>query len=350
MSKNKGTGTGRALADEMRKVGEELLDIGQLEMHGEAADFWAAHREADKHEDQAALAQDIAANGVLEPLSVVPILNGGTAEAFWALPEEERRYFIVDGCSRFLAARKAGVRGVRCAVYEMDLLQVRRLAYSKNACRHRVSSGERVMRFLDLNQAEVLRTWTAMQDPANRASKLVSRDTSFSADAIAARLGVSKMDVLKGIELLASKAQGGIPKAGTDGRRVIVAADEEMQGRVGQCFAAVMSGRTPIRRWQAALQGRAKTEGKEKQATDYAEVARRSLVGLKNALDNWDELAPDKALEYEIKAKTLLPLWYAVAEAMPLELARHMLLVMNDRFPGMKPASKASRPTRKVAE
>ena len=63
---------------------------------------------------------------------------------------------------------------------------------------------------------------------------LLSRDNKFSVRAVAARLGVSAVDVQRGVELLACHARGGVPVRGTDGRTVIAEAGEEARERVAR--------------------------------------------------------------------------------------------------------------------
>jgi len=285
-----------------------MMRVTDLQAHPDALAFWEAHREKDTDEDQRALNNSVAESGVLEPLMAVA-KHDGTG------------YWIVDGCSRFIAAMDCGLSEVPASIYKMDLAKIGSLAFQKNACRHRVSSGERILRYLDLHREDVLKAWKKGQDQHQngRGNKTVSRDTGFSSESIAVRLGVSKKDVLKGIELIVACDLGAVPGRDAQGKTVMNQADDGMQAMVRDCFKRVISGCTPIRRWQAALQGRATTEARDKAPTDYARLAERSLIGLTNSLRNWDEWLDDKKMEYDLKAK-LIPAWDAFFAAMPDEV------------------------------
>jgi hypothetical protein len=261
--------------------------------------------------------------GVMEPLMIVPKVSQD-ATYFW----------IVDGCSRYLAAKRCGLDEVPCNVYEMDLDLVRNVAYGKNACRHRVTTGERVMRYLDLNRVQVLKAWEAGKEDTKfgKSGTAVSRDTAvFTADAISQRLGCSKMDVLKGVELLASMDAGGIPKKDSYGRITIIPCEPIMQEAVRHCFASVMAGSTPIRRWNAALHGKAATENKERAATDYAPLMNRSCVSLANCFENWEHWYDDqpgqKKIEFDLKAKIFETSLKDMLEAAPEQVREYALKI-----------------------
>jgi hypothetical protein len=166
------------------------------------------------------------------------------------------------------------------------------------------------MRYLDLNRIPVLKAWEAGQETAKNVNKpnAVSRDTAgFDSHAIARRLGCSPKDVVKGIELLASLDAGGIPKKDSYGRVTIIPCEEPMQAAVRHCFASVMAGSTPIRRWNAALKGKTATEDRERAATDYGALMNRSCVSLSNCFENWEHWYDDqpgqKKIEFDLKAK-----------------------------------------------
>lgn len=303
-------------------VRSEVIRVSMLEPHPDAMAFWASHREKDVDEDSMSLAGNIEDMGVMEPLMVVPI------------PTAEGMYWIVDGCSRYLAAKRCGLDEVPCSIYEMDLDLVRNVAYGKNACRHRVTTGERVMRYLDLNRVAVLRAWESGQEMERDEKKgtVESRDTAgFASHQIAHRLGCSKKDVLKGIELLASIDAGGIPKKDSYGRVTIIPCEPIMQEAVRHCFASVMAGSTPIRRWNAALQGKAATENKERAATDYAPLMNRSCVSLANCFENWDhwydDMPGNKKIEMDLKAKIFETSLKAMLEAAPEQVRNYALKI-----------------------
>jgi hypothetical protein len=153
----------------------------------------------------------------------------------------------------------------------------------------------------------------------------------FTSNAIAHRLGCSHKDVLKGVELLASIDAGGIPKKDSYGRVTIIPCEPIMQEAVRHCFASVMAGSTPIRRWNAALQGKAATENKERAATDYAPLMNRSCVSLANCFENWDHWYDDqpgqKKIEFYLKAKIFETSLKAMLESTPEQVREYALKV-----------------------
>jgi len=301
-------------------VRSAMLGIDELEPHPDALAFWAAHREQDLDEDHAALFHSIREHGILEPLAVIR-----------KNPKDEREgYWIIDGCSRFHAADKLAKTEVPCSVYDVSADDICGYVYQRNAIRHRISTGERVMRYLDLHQKAVLEAWEEGKEHSNKGYRKnsESRDTDFSSFEISVRLGVSKKDILKGIELLASKVHNGLPKTDTKGKTVIIPVENrDVLEKLHRCYGDVLAGKTPIRRWQAAFAGRKATEDVERNETDYSRVARRSLVGLANAFENWGDWNLGEPDESDYKAKVILPLWLDLAAATPPELMRHAMKV-----------------------
>ena len=138
------------------------------------------------------------------------------------------------------------------------------------------------MCFLSLNQAAVLESASDNANPSRtgamggRGIKGVSREAAFSISGIAARLGVSKNDVSAGVELLKIRDDA----VNNDGNVLAT----------GEVYSAVMDGRLPIRRWKPAYEGKIKTKGVAKAATDYSKLAARTFVSLGTVFDGWQEI------------------------------------------------------------
>ncbi len=311
----------------------EMIALDKLEAHPDAAAFWGLHREKDEEEDSAALVNDIREHGLLEPLMVS--LKFSSTDEYW----------VLDGCGRLKAARYAGLEVVACSIYEIDIDKVRHIALSKNAFRRRITAGERIMRYIDLHCDAILKTWKADQNPAATGArgkhngegssrdypspaKGESHDPVFSAGVIAARLGCSRKDVSKGIELAAARIEGGLPKRLTDGRTVIIPADDPaVSDHINRTYLDVMGGRTPIRRWAAALKGRSATEGTERAATDYGGIVLRAATALRRTFEVEDDVIWCREITQETREKILKELDAALRSA-PMDVWNLLKTIM----------------------
>lgn len=230
-------------------------------------------------EDRAALSNSINESGLLSPIAVIPAEDG-------------RGYYVIDGIGRLNALMAAGVTETEAQIFDLGDLSVAEFVVCKNAMMRKVTTGTRVMAYLKCHEREVL----AAADP----KKYNFRETSFkgkhgavshetastllrhfwNAKEIAERIGVSKNDVLAGIELL--KATAETPEGGT----YIDEAAEYAQLDLFETAEAVLRGETPIRRWRAAAGGRAsKTGGRA--AADYAAIAWRTVKSWRGVWENW---------------------------------------------------------------
>ena len=233
-------------------------------------------------EDRAALGNSIEETGVLSPIAVVPDEDGspGTARPTW---------FVIDGIGRMNALIAAGETETDAQVFDLGDLSVAEFVVCKNAMMRKVTTGTRVMAYLKCHEREVL----AAADPekyqqrpgngANFKSKhhAVSRETAWdkgwSAKEIAGRIGVSKQDVLAGIELL-KEVSGETESVQQQGKYVQLDLFETMD--------SVMHGETPIRRWKAAASGKVSKVG-GKAAADYVGIGARTMVSLIGLFENW---------------------------------------------------------------
>lgn len=274
---------------ELKTLRYEDIDIRALTPHPDAEAFW--HRQTDEKkvdEDQAAITGDIEEHGIIEPLVVSERDGFGRCQ-------------ILDGVSRYMAACALGIKMVPCQIVEIDPSNIRRLILAKNSMRHKLTTGQRILRWMETNKDQVLDAWEKGHE-SKRSGGVKSNDsTPFHTNAIARTLGVSNKDVIKGIELLASMANNGLPKLLSDGTTAIVPFEDEQEPvALRKVYRDVLLGKTPIRRWFAAFGGAAATEDQERPATNYARIiaeAAKALLHLGNP-DVW--LPIDPALKSDI--------------------------------------------------
>ena len=231
-------------------------------------------------EDRAALSNSINESGLLSPIAVIPAEDG-------------RGYYVIDGIGRMNALMAAGVTETDAQVFDLGDLSVAEFVVCKNAMMRKVTTGTRVMAYLKCHEREVLaaaepekythrdQTRDCKGRLSHRAvSHETARDKGWNAKEIAERIGVSKNDVLAGIELL--KATAETPEGGT----YIDEAEEYAQLDLFETAEAVLRGETPIRRWKAAAGGKvSKTGGKA--AADYAGIGARTMASLAGLWENW---------------------------------------------------------------
>ena len=250
----------------------QLVALADCKPHADAEAYSASS------EDRAALSNSINESGLLSPIAVIPAEDG-------------RGYYVIDGIGRLNALMAAGVTETEAQIFDLGDLSVAEFVVCKNAMMRKVTTGTRVMAYLKCHEREVLaaavpKKYTAR--PLNGRGRRVNavscetalNDKGWNAKEIAARIGVSKNDVLAGIELL--KATAETPEGGT----YIDEAAEYAQLDLFETAEAVLRGETPIRRWKAAAGGRAsKTGGRA--AADYAAIAWRTVKSWRGVWENW---------------------------------------------------------------
>lgn len=227
-------------------------------------------------EDRAALSNSINESGLLSPIAVIPAEDG-------------RGYYVIDGIGRLNALMAAGVTETEAQIFDLGDLSVAEFVVCKNAMMRKVTTGTRVMAYLKCHEREVLEAADPKISKFRNSSfkgkhGKVSHETlpykGWSTKEIAARIGVSKNDVLAGVELL--KATAETPEGGT----YIDEAAEYAQLDLFETMEAVLRGETPIRRWKAAAGGKvSKTGGKA--AADYAGIAWRTVKSWRGVWENW---------------------------------------------------------------
>lgn len=274
-----------AAVAEMAAIAQEsaqaivMIATTELEGHPQALAFWPDS--AERRESVEAICASVRGCGVRQPLTVCRKSGG---DGWW----------VLDGCTRLEAARAADIGLVPCREIGAGAEEIADEIFVSNMERTRFPSAVRVMRYLEMNADAVLATAerTAAENGAlgGRGKKGVSRDTTFSADVIAERLKVSKMDVLAGIELLRCR-RGGLTLRinAADRSRLLVKATEEEQAGVEAAYRACLAG-TPLRRWAPAARGHAATADKARRAPCYGDLATRSLVSLNTVFEHWDEM------------------------------------------------------------
>ena len=251
-------------------------------------------------EDRAALSNSINESGLLSPIAVIPGEVGGEDAAAQNGGKDSKRtttrktWYVIDGIGRLNALMAAGVTETDAQVFDLGDLSVAEFVVCKNAMMRKVTTGTRVMAYLKCHEREVL----AAADPEKykarplngrgRRVNAVSHETAlnkgWNAKEIAERIGVSKNDVLAGIELLKATAE-----SSEEGR------GKSEEGRGGTHYEqmdlfetaeAVLRGETPIRRWKAAAGGKvSKTGGKA--AADYEAIGMRTMGSLAALFANW---------------------------------------------------------------
>lgn len=238
-------------------------------------------------EDRAALSNSINESGLLSPIAVIPAEDG-------------RGYYVIDGIGRLNALMAAGVTETEAQIFDLGDLSVAEFVVCKNAMMRKVTTGTRVMAYLKCHEREVL----AAADPekythrdqardgkgrlSHRAvSHETARDKGWNAKEIAERIGVSKNDVLAGIELLKATAESGEDERSVRGADPTKPKYEQLD--LFETAEAVLRGETPIRRWKAAAGGKvSKTGGKA--AADYAGIGARTMVSLLSIFQNWQKV------------------------------------------------------------
>ena len=224
-------------------------------------------------EDRAALSNSIGEAGILSPIAVVP-------------DEDGRGWYVIDGIGRMNALIAAGETETDAQVFDLGDLSVAEFVVCKNAMMRKVTTGTRVMAYLKCHEREVLAAAdpkfgkvraTSFQPKYGKVSRETLPDKGWSAKEIAERIGVSKNDVLAGIELL-KEVSGETESVQQQGKYVQLDLFETMD--------SVMHGETPIRRWKAAASGKVSKVG-GKAAADYVGIGARTMVSLIGLFENW---------------------------------------------------------------
>ena len=269
-------------------------------------------------EDRAALGNSISETGVLSPIAVIPAEGGDevhgaeclvhSAECGAHAPStkhqgtKHQKWYVIDGIGRMNALIEAGVTETEAQVFDLGDLSVAEFVVCKNAMMRKVTTGTRVMAYLKCHEREVLAAADSKFGKLRATSfkpkyGKVSRETlpdnkGWSAKEIAERIGVSKNDVLAGIELL-KEVSGNYEQDSYDGdaagRRT---GAKYVQMDLFETMDSVMHGETPIRRWKAAVSGKVSKVG-GKAAADYEGIGFRTMKSLASVWQNWQTIPMD---------------------------------------------------------
>ena len=265
-------------------------------------------------EDAMALGVSMGERGLIQPLIVT------------AKPDKvDGFYQILDGVNRW----KSVVNGkdpdqeLPCILAECD--NPRELALVCLSTGRKRTTGQRVMAFLEMHRREVLKVAEIVGNGLiqNRKGRSVGHVTDgqipnnlahFTAEAIAATLGVSDKDVRLGIEILQcieKRLKHGWSRGALEIPQRDLDLNDEEDRRYYESLKAIhgrlLAGSTPVRRWKAAAGGQAATVGREVEI-NYAEIADRSMISLINAFGHWKEIKPGDR-------QILADKWERVAEA-----------------------------------
>ena len=280
----------------------ERIALADCKPHADAEAYSASS------EDRAALSNSINESGLLSPIAVIPGEDGGMAtEGHPARDKEDSKrttarktWYVIDGIGRLNALMAAGVKETDAQVFDLGDLSVAEFVVCKNAMMRKVTTGTRVMAYLKCHEREVL----AAADPEKykarplngrgRRVNAVSHETAsnkgWSAKEIAERIGVSKNDVLAGIELLKATAESGEERTASVQQQGGGPKYEQMD--LFETAEAVLRGETPIRRWKAAAGGKVSKVG-GKAAADYDGIAVRTVRSLRSVWENWQKVKMD---------------------------------------------------------
>ena len=266
----------------------ERIALADCKPHADAEAYSASS------EDRAALSNSINESGLLSPIAVV--VDDDEVEKRGG-GGQRKSYLVIDGIGRLNALMAAGVTETDAQVFDLGDLSVAEFVVCKNAMMRKVTTGTRVMAYLKCHEREVLaaadpeKYSLRSRDNKGRISKpAVSRETAgdkgWSAKDIAERIGVSKNDVLAGIDLLKATAESG-EDGGKDGAAQDGPHYEQLD--LFETAEAVLRGETPIRRWKAAAGGKvSKTGGKA--AADYTGIAWRTVKSWRGVWENWQSV------------------------------------------------------------
>lgn len=281
-------------------------------------------------EDRAALGNSIEETGVLSPIAVVPDEDSKRTTA--SNDAEPQKWFVIDGIGRMNALIAAGETETDAQVFDLGDLSVAEFVVCKNAMMRKVTTGTRVMAYLKCHEREVLAAAKEENIRSRMGSKwrngwkaavsceTAASDKGWSAKEIAERIGVSKNDVLAGIELL-KEVSGETESVQQQGKYVQLDLFETMD--------SVMHGETPIRRWKAAASGKVSKVG-GKAAADYTEIGARLMKSLVGVWQNWQTVR--MARREAILADFRLALGYAPDDFRAL--IKDWLLLTEAELPG----------------
>ena len=275
----------------------ERIALADCKPHADAEAYSASS------EDRAALSNSINESGLLSPIAVIvddslelgaKSLEGGKAQSSKL---KAKSYYVIDGIGRLNALMAAGVTETDAQVFDLGDLSVAEFVVCKNAMMRKVTTGTRVMAYLKCHEREVLAAAdpkkynfreTSFKGKRGAVSHETAPDKGWSSKDIAERIGVSKQDVLAGIELLKATAESG-EDGGACRRDGGSTGPKYEQMDLFETAEAVLRGETPIRRWKAAAGGKVSKVG-GKAAADYSNIGMRTMGSLAQLFACWQSV------------------------------------------------------------
>jgi len=195
---------------------------------------------------------------------------------------DANKFYVLDGCGRLKWLHDKGAEKAVCNIFSMNGANVQEFCISRNTMRRKVTTGQRVMAYLELYKMQVLDACLENSDPAKAGAKRgrgkegAPVGLAFTKEAICERIHVSKNDVESGIQLLRAMHTAKFPVSDTneEGRKVInwANASEKQVESMKKSLDGIMKGETPIRRWRAAAASSSATTGSHRAPTDYARI------------------------------------------------------------------------------
>jgi len=268
------------------------VNVENLTAHLTALKFWERKRKVRKvnkttgdvtfvekdTEDNIALREDVRRRMVLTAIEVIP-------------SDKEGEYTIIDGVSRWTAAKELGYGLIPCRVVDVAADGVDGLILAKNLMRHRLTTGQRVMRLISEQGHKIIADIEEGRLIFGDCRPLKSRDLSseYTPERLSKTLGCSVMDTLLGLELYYAKSVGKIRTVNADGSVAWVDASDKERESIAETFENVSLGITPIRRCRAAAGGAVATKGEHRSAPDHTKNIISAIKTIENVFKKWHE-------------------------------------------------------------
>jgi len=297
-----------------------MIPVSQLEPHPDALRFWAFDHNSNKQdEDSQAIKASVAADGIKQPLAVIPTADG-------------KSYLVVDGCTRLEGAKEGGIEECPCIIRKGFEDEMDKNMFILNMNRKRFTNSQRIMKFLLDNKCRIMEEREANMDPKKAGSKGgrgkgVQDGQPLSALKISEALGVGRADVMAGIELLICHDEGKIvviDKA--EGMREMhKLINEEDRELLQAIYQSVLDGDTHVRTWLPAFYGKKVdplTSGR--QHINYLKHAGRTFAGLTTIFRDWDEIAKTSQIDIE-------KVFRNVMETIPEDLFKEIEHIVEER-------------------
>ncbi|MDD4059163.1 MAG: hypothetical protein PHW08_00495 [Kiritimatiellae bacterium] len=323
---------------EVEPIETKWIPIDEIEPHPDALAFWGGDDSEEPKREGTAADQDAGA------LKNSVAMHGNFEAALVTRKEDDRGWWLLDGCSRLAGAVQGGRDSLYCTVVAISPENYGKLMMEVNMNRRRVSTPARVLRYLELYRNEVLAAAEKNADPSatgakgGRGKKALPMGRAFSTEAIRERLHCRFQEVTGGILALKCQREGAVPYM--DAKRkwqLRPATDDELKKR-DALLDGIRKGASNMNlsRWAQGLDGKLKTEGVTRAPTDYANVLDCATTKLNTAFTNWHEV--------ETAARPgLINEFCKVMEKMPKDFLFKFGAVVAELYPGIFESGKVTR-------